>query len=272
MCEERSLMQIQSQAARSILSKASGFISDFDFTLNPYSGCAFACTYCYAAFFTPTQALQDSWGQWVHVKDNALELLQRRRKRPLVDKTIYMSSVTDPYQPVEKKLGLTRAILRELLDYHRVHLVIQTRSPLVCRDLDLIRAFPSARVNMTVTTDDETIRKAFEPTCPPNAQRLNAIRDVAAAGIDACVTLAPLLPVRDAEAFAQMLVATGVRKFAIQHFHAARSRFVAGTGPRALALLTERRWNARHYALVKLLLAARLPDLREGRAGFAPVW
>jgi len=265
-------MQIQHQQARSILSKASGFISDFDYTLNPYSGCAFACTYCYAAFFTPTQALQDSWGQWVRVKENALDLLKRRRKRPLIDKTIYMSSVTDPYQPVEKRLRLTRAILRELLDYHRVHLVIQTRSPLVVRDLDLIRAFPGARVNMTVTTDDEAIRKAFEPTCPPNALRLNAIREVAAAGVDACVTLAPLLPVRDAEAFAETLAETGVHKFAIQHFHATRSRFVAGTGPRAQALLAERRWDARHYALVKLTLSARLSDLREGRAGFAPVW
>lgn len=265
-------MKIDHQPASSILSTATGFISDFDYTLNPYSGCAFACSYCYAAFFTPTQAMQDEWGQWVRVKDNALDLLKRRRNRPLIDRAIYMSSVTDPYQPVEKRLELTRALLRELLDYHQVHLVIQTRSPLVCRDLDLIREFASARVNMTVTTDDETIRKAFEPTCPPNTLRLDAIRDVAAAGIDTCVTLAPLLPVRDAESFAARLAATGVRKFAIQHFHATRSRFVAGTGARARALLAERGWDERHYARVKQALAARLPDLREGRAGFAPIW
>lgn len=102
-------MKIDHQPASSILSTATGFISDFDYTLNPYSGCAFACSYCYAAFFTPTQAMQDEWGQWVRVKDNALDLLKRRRNRPLIDKVIYMSSVTDPYQPVEKWLELTRA-------------------------------------------------------------------------------------------------------------------------------------------------------------------
>jgi DNA repair photolyase len=264
--------QIEHKQARGILSKATGFIHDFDYTLNPYSGCAFGCTYCYAAFFAPTQALQDEWGNWVQVKENALHLLQKRRKRPLIDQSIYMSSVTDPYQPVEQKLALTRAILIELLEFHHVHLVIQTRSPLIVRDLDLLRQFKSARVNMTVTTDDEDIRKAFEPTCPPNPKRLEAIQAIAAAGVDACVTLAPLLPVRDADGFGDQLAATGVQKFAIQHFHATKSRFVAGTGALARQHLQARGWDEGEYARVKNVLAARLPDVREGRAGFVPYW
>jgi DNA repair photolyase len=258
--------------ARGILSNATGFIRAFDYTLNPYNGCAFACTYCYAAFFAPTQELQDEWGKWVRVKENALELLRARRKRPLVDKALYISSVTDPYQPVERQLELTRGILRELADYHRVTVVIQTRSPLVTRDLDVLRDFAYARVNMTVTTDDEAVRKAFEPLCPSNVQRLDAIAAVKAAGVDACVTMTPLLPVRDAAAFAQALRATGVEKFVIQNFHETKSRFVAGTGETARALLRERGWDDRHYADVRRALAAALPTQREGQAGFAPHW
>src|SRR5215468_1187729 len=112
------MVEVRYKQSSGILSKATGFINSFDFTLNPYSGCAFGCTYCYAAFFTPTTELQETWGQWVEVKENALELLRKKRKRPLLDKTIYMSSVTDPYQPVERSLELTRSILRELLDFH----------------------------------------------------------------------------------------------------------------------------------------------------------
>lgn len=266
------MAQVDHSPARGILSKATGFIRAFDYTLNPFNGCVFACSYCYAAFFAPTQQLQDEWGKWVRVKENALELLRARRKRPLIDKTLYISSVTDPYQPVERQLELTRTILRELADHHRVHVVIQTRSPLVTRDLDVLRDFAYARVNMTVTTDDETVRKAFEPLCPSNAQRLEAIAAVKAGGVDACVTMTPLLPVSDPAAFAEALRATGVEKFVIQNFHETKSRFVAGTGEAARALLRERGWDERHYAEVREVLAAALPSLREGQAGFAPQW
>jgi DNA repair photolyase len=82
-------MQVTQRTAKSILSKASGFISAFDYTLNPYSGCTFGCTYCYAAFFAKDPECQHTWGDWVEVKENALALLQKKRKRPLIDKTIY---------------------------------------------------------------------------------------------------------------------------------------------------------------------------------------
>lgn len=147
--------------AKSILTESSGFIKAYDYTLNAYSGCTFGCSYCYAAFFVRDREERDGWGRWVKVKENALELLQKRRRKPLLDATIYISSVTDPYQPIERELSLTRALLEELLAYHQVRLVVQTRSPLVVRDLDLLAQFPAVRVNMTVTTDDEAVRKAF---------------------------------------------------------------------------------------------------------------
>ena len=113
---------IDYSAASSILTKATGFMEDYDFTLNPYSGCSFGCTYCYAAFFSRDKDKMDNWGKWLTVKDNALALLMKYRKKPLYDKTIYLSSVTDPYQPIEKELELTREILIELKNYHPVKL------------------------------------------------------------------------------------------------------------------------------------------------------
>ena len=93
-----------------LLTKATGFMDAYDFTLNPYSGCSFGCTYCYAAFFSRDAAKRDNWGYWVSVKANAIDLLKKRR-RSLDGKLIYMSSVTDPYQPIERQLKLTRRLL-----------------------------------------------------------------------------------------------------------------------------------------------------------------
>lgn len=264
------MIEIIHKQAHSILSKTTGFISAFDYTLNPYSGCAFGCHYCYAAFFAPTSIQQETWGQWVQIKDNALALLQKKRKRPLINQSLYISSVTDPYQPVERELGLTRDLLSELAEYHEVRVVIQTRSPLVTRDIDVLSRFPYARVNMTVTTDDEDVRKAFEPFCPSNEQRLHAISEVAASGVDTCITLTPLLPVNDATSFAQRLLATGIQRFVVQDFHATKSRFVAGTGAHARQLLAERKWTSALYAEARDILMNTLPNCSEGQEGFAP--
>jgi DNA repair photolyase len=255
-------------ATRSILTRASGFMSDYDFTLNPYGGCSFGCTYCYAAFFAKDRALQDSWGSWVQVKENALQQLQRMRT-PLGGKTIYMSSVTDPYQPIERRLGLVRDLLEELVR-HQPRLVVQTRSPLVTRDIGVFQRFEHVRVNMTVTTDVEEVRRHFEPYCPTAQKRLDAIAEVTAAGVPTCVTLTPLLPIGDPERFAQALVATGARRFVVQPFHATKGRFVAGTRSEALALLSQHGWDDAAYRRVVEVLRQRLPRLDEGRVGFEP--
>ena len=254
--------------AKSILTRASGFMRDYDFTLNPYSGCTFGCTYCYAAFFVRDQARQDDWGFWVEVKENALESL-RRMRTPLNDARIYMSSVTDPYQPIERQLGVVRELLEELVS-HQPRLVVQTRSPLVTRDIELFARFEHVRVNMTVTTDSERVRRAFEPRCPSNAVRLKAISEVAGAGIRAAITMTPLLPVEDPSAFANALKATGAGDFVVQPFHMEKGRFVAGTRQAALQLVDELGWTHDRYAEVVSELRKHLPNLAEGRHGFAP--
>jgi DNA repair photolyase len=93
-------------SASSILTPGKGFMDAYDYTLNPYSGCTFGCNYCYAAFFSRTEEQKNNWGYWLKVKENALHLLLKYRKKPLIDKTIYLSSVTDPINLLRKRLSL----------------------------------------------------------------------------------------------------------------------------------------------------------------------
>lgn len=257
--------------AAGILTPASGFMADYDYTLNPYTGCSFGCSYCYAAFFVRDTALQNSWGEWIKVKENALYLLQKRRKRPLDGQTIYMSSVTDPYQPIERQLGITRALLQELATYHRPRLVIQTRSPIATRDIDLFQQFEHIQVNMTITTDDDTVRRVFEPTCSAIQLRLRAIAEITASGVPTCITMTPLLPLRDPHSFATTLLATGVNRFVVQPFHTEKGRFVAGTRDKAMRLFAERQWDRAAYQSAYTVLQQAIPQLSEGKQGFAPV-
>ena len=255
--------------ASSILTKTSGFMDTYDFSLNPYSGCTFGCVYCYAASFARGMEKRNDWGNWVSVKENALGLLRKQREK-LRDKVVYMSSVTDPYQPVEQKTKITRALIKELLLFH-AKLVIQTRSPLVTRDIDLLVEFKKrVQVNMTITTDSETVRKEFEPTCPSNSARLRAISETHEAGIPSCITMTPLLPVENAEEFSKTLLATGVKRFIIQPFHTEKGRFVAGTKDGALELVKKMNWSDEKYQKTRDVLKRILPQLGEGKEGFAP--
>ena len=274
--------------SREILTRATGFMDAYDYTLNPYSGCSFGCTYCYAAFFSRDITKQDSWGYWVTVKENAAALLKKRKPGFLDGKRIYMSSVTDPYQPVEKDLKLTRQLLEVMADRHTPKLVVQTRSPTVVRDIDQYRQIEEnggrVQINMTVTTDDESVRRTFEPFCPSNPVRLKAIGEIQAAGLDTCITMTPVLLVNDKHEFTESLIATGVQKFIAQPFHFSRGRFLAGTRDQALELMAEKlgcsrkefvgqyeeRYQEFFQHLKKELHDRGLPELGEGKDGFKP--
>lgn len=253
---------------RSILTRTSGFMSGYDFSLNPYSGCSYGCTYCYAAFFVRDQEKQESWGKWVTVKANAVELL-RRMRTDLTGKTVYMSSVTDPYQPIERRLELVRRLLEELVE-RQVRLVVQTRSPLVTRDIDLFAKFEHVRINMTLGTDSRRVQQAFEPHCASPQRRLRAIKAVHDAGIATSITMTPLLPIEAPEKFVEDLLATGVPHFVVQPFHMNRGQFIAGTRPGALRIVEELGWAEADYQRIVRLMHQRLPLLEEGREGFAP--
>ena len=275
--------EVRFREVRSILNKATGFLDGYDFSLNPYAGCSFGCTYCYAVRFSGRKDADVTWGKWVDVKENAISLMRKMRTGALDAKRIYMSSVTDPYQTLERRVRITRSLLEILAEKHSPKLVVQTRSPDVVRDIDLFAAIEHrggrVQVNMTVTTDDEGLRRVFEPGCPANHARLKGIAEVQAAGIQSCITMTPLLLVKDGEAFAESLSATGVKRFITQPFHAGRAEFVAGTREDALELMAERlgcrmeeviREHQCHYNRTRAALARRLHDIGEGRNGFAP--
>lgn len=161
---------VQHIDSKSILTPASGFMSQYKFTLNPYGGCAFGCEYCYARFFAPSSEQREMWGQWVLVKTNARELIASACRSGVLKSgdAVYMSSVTDPYQPVERRLGLTRTVLEAILDSDvQPRLTIQTRSPLVTRDIELFERFHRLRVNVTITTDSEEVRLRYERASRP---------------------------------------------------------------------------------------------------------
>lgn len=280
--------EVSYEPAHEILTKSTGFMDAYDFTLNPYSGYSFGCTYCYAAFFSRDVGKRDSWGKWVTAKENAVVLLDKRKPGALDGKLIYMSSVTDPYQPIERELQLTRRLLEIIAKRHKPKLVVQTRSPLVTRDYKLFRCIEDnggrVQVNMTVTTDDEDVRRTFEPFCLSNPRRLAAIKEVQASGIATCITMTPLLLVNDNGDFADELIDTGVQKFIAQPFHFIRGKFVASTRDGALDLMAEKlgcdrsnfgeEYLERYKEFFKVfnnqLLDNGLLKLDEGKDGFSP--
>ena len=269
--------------ARDILTRASGFMSEYDYTINPYSGCQNGCIYCYAKNYRREQEEQDSWGYWVNVKQNAISLMNKKKTGFLNGKRIYLSSATDGYQPIEQKLELTRGILNVLSERHKPKLVIQTRNPLVKRDCDLFKKIEHnggmVSVNMTITTDNENIRKTFEPVCASLNARLKSIKYIADEGIKTCITMTPLLLISDINKFADRLLDTGVNNYIIQPFHFKQGRFVASTRKEVFDIMSEKLncdTNSFHtkymeqYNEVFNILTRKLPNLGIGKDGFAP--
>jgi len=174
--------------ARSILSKS----QIYDYTINPYVGCLHACTYCYARFMKRFTGHREPWGEFIDVKVNAVELLKRAivKAKP---GTVWVSGVCDPYQPVEREYRLTRGCLEVLVE-HDWPVTVQTRSPLVVRDIDVLAGKNGVEVGMSITTADESFRKIFEPGAPSIRERIKALETLHAAGIKTFAMIAPVLP------------------------------------------------------------------------------
>lgn len=166
-----------------------------------------------------------------------------------------------------------------------IKLVVQTRSPDVARDADVFQRIEAnggrVQVNMTVTTDDERLRRAFEPWCPTNRARLAGLAQIREAGIRTAVTVTPLLGMRSPTDFAETLAEIGADDVIIQRFHTEKGaeQFIAGTRSGAIELMAEQlgcsreEFDARygaHYEQVRTALRARLGTIGEGRAGFRP--
>jgi DNA repair photolyase len=255
--------------SRSIFSPATGFIKrgGFEWTCNPYVGCSFGCTYCYAAFLPQNRRPAEEWGRWITAKKNAAELAEKQAPK-VAGKPVYMSSVTDPYQPVERSLMLARGIL-EALRPHQPRLTIQTRGPLVARDIDVLKEFRHLRVNMSIPTDSERVRQQFEPKAPPLAKRWDALAQLRDAGIAVGVCVTPTLPIEDVDGFARIIAEFQPDVLVCQDFHDAGGQFGADTGEEARRLLAEIGWGPADYRR----FVDRLREdgtVFEGEAGFFP--
>ena len=250
--------------ATAILTRPTGRLADVDFALNPYQGCTFACTYCYAAFFTADEARRESWGRWVRVKTNALEKL-RNCRHDLRRKSVLMSSATDPYQPIERRLELTRSLL-PILARRGAHLTVQTRSPLVTRDIDLFHSFERLRVNLSITTDSEEVRRRFEPQCTSIDQRLNAAAQLVEAGLHVGIRVGPLLPLDNPAEFARRIVETGAHVVGIGAFHKSGGPFAANTRQPALDIARDLGWTPERRKTVEAELRHHLDRLKQEQA------
>jgi DNA repair photolyase len=181
-------MKIREITAKSIVSKS----QVYDYAINPYVGCAHACVYCYAKFMKRFTGHTERWGDFVDVKINAPELLAREIKKKKKGR-VWISGVCDPYQPLERRYMITKRCLSVLAD-NDWPFSIQTKSPLVLRDIEILKGAADAEVIFTITTADEKIRRMFEPGAPPVKKRIEALAELHAAGISTCAMIAPVLP------------------------------------------------------------------------------
>lgn len=164
----------------------------YDYVVNPYVGCQHGCTYCYARFMKRFTGHKEPWGDFVDVKINAPDVLRmeiQKKKKGVV----WVSGVCDPYQPLEKKYELTRRCL-EILIKNNWPIIIQTRSSLVLRDMDLLKEAEHLQVGLSITTANDEIRKIFEPHAPAISDRLSTIEALHQNGIKTYVMIAPMLP------------------------------------------------------------------------------
>jgi DNA repair photolyase len=194
-----------------------GFIAEAGFThsLTPARNCTFGCTYCYVPTLGIYGGLKpedwEHWGQFTTFKTNAAELL-RRELRP--HQRIYCSPLVDPYQPAEVQERLMPGILEAVRAHPPRVFTIQTRGPLILRDLELLQtiaALTTLRVSFSIPTNRNDVLRLYEPRCPTFGDRIATVRALRAAGIETYATLAPLLPC-DPELLARVAVEASGRE------------------------------------------------------------
>lgn len=180
-------MKITTVSAKSYVNPSK--IPGADWVINPYVGCPHKCLYCYAEYMRKFTAHTEPWGDFLDVKICTQPLPPAQ----LFHQHVLLSSVTDAYNPFEKKYQLTRRILEQLAGCE-AYVSVLTKSALVVRDIDLLKQLPNCEVGFSFSTADETIRRLIEPGASSVQERLEALKAVHQAGIATAVMAAPLLP------------------------------------------------------------------------------
>lgn len=182
-------LEVHEVKAKSIVTKSN--LPATDYVINPYVGCQHACTYCYAEFMKRFTNHIEPWGQFVDAKINALEVLGNTEK--IRGKKVLLSSVTDPYHPIEAKYKLTRKIVEALIPA-QPNIEILTKSRMVTRDIDLLKQYDNATVGISLAILDEQLSRQLEPLTASPRLRIEAIKKCKEAGLRTYVFLSPIFP------------------------------------------------------------------------------
>lgn len=192
-------LKINQIQAKSIFIKSG--LPGSDYVINPYNGCLFSCMYCYAAQIARWKHPDEEWGTYLDVKINApnllvaeLEKLQKKFHTKNFG-SVFFSSVTDPYVGLEAKYELTRKCLEVLADFgYEGSVAIQTKSPLVTKDIDVLKKFKKVAVGFTVTTLDDKVARFLEVKAPTVSDRLKGLKQLHENGIETYAFIGPILP------------------------------------------------------------------------------
>lgn len=276
-------MNIRYTQAKSILSpQKRGFLTSgerpYTHSLSWATGCGYGKLYCGAYCYAQMlpnwhfgRREGEAWGGALIIKQNAAELLEAQlsRARKRRDMRIFMSPVTDPYQPIERKLRLTRRCLAVFAGYDDLDLLlIQTRSRHVVDDLALIAAIPYAWLGMTIETDRGDL--PYGPTKSQVERRLEAARRAVEAGLSVQIAVSPCLPYSDA--FAERLLATGAQRIVIDTFAIGDGSRGARTAKSAFAGLADYDWRDDEIAIsLRHQLSAYHDNVEWSGAGFAGI-
>ena len=193
----------------------------FTWTINPYRGCEFACKYCYARYTHEFMEMREGieFEQKIYIKQHAADLLRQELRRVKPGEEIAIGTATDPYQPAEKRFEVTRGILEELARHDGLELGIITKSNLILRDLELLLQINKRNrlhVTLTITTMDVKLARILEPRAPRPDLRMQAVKELAAAGIRTGISCSPVLPgitdtVKNLESVVKAAAAAGAR-------------------------------------------------------------
>lgn len=198
--------------AKALLNRCVSKRVPFEWTINPYRGCEFACKYCYARYTHEFMEMRDGldFERRIYVKQQTAWLLRQELKRVKRGEQIAIGTATDPYQPAEKRFEITRSILQEMALHNGLEIGIVTKSDLVVRDIDLLRAVAEHNglyINLTITTLNTKLARILEPRAPRPDLRLQAVSKLVQAGLNAGVICAPVLPgITDSQAALDKLV------------------------------------------------------------------
>ncbi len=184
-------MIINEVTCRSALNKSG--IPGTDYSLNPYIGCSHKCQYCYAVFMKKFTGHTEPWGDFVDVKMNAADVLRRQISRARPGR-ISIGTACDPYQPVEKRYGITRRCLEALVDYKSFQISVLTKSHLAVRDIDLFKKFRTIEIGFSITHINPQVTGVFEPGAPSSERRLEALKTISRNHIPTWIFIAPVMP------------------------------------------------------------------------------